>query len=91
MVTDRISEPVSQPQLNVVLIKLALVMVSALSRKTLTKTDRKAEGWPGCGRKVREAHQASTSLKPPRQKTDYAQVTIRQLRLECRPLSGLPP
>jgi hypothetical protein len=32
------SEPVSQPQLNVVLIRVALVMVSAHSSKALTKT-----------------------------------------------------
>jgi hypothetical protein len=32
------SEPVSQPQLNVVFVRLALVMVSVHSSKTLTKT-----------------------------------------------------
>jgi hypothetical protein len=35
---DGTSEPVSQPQLNVVFIRLALVMVSVHSSKTLTKT-----------------------------------------------------
>ena len=33
----RTSEPVSQPQLNVVLIRVALVMVSVHSSKTLTE------------------------------------------------------
>ena len=37
MIMDRTSEPVSQPQLNVVLIRVALVMVSVHSSKTLTK------------------------------------------------------
>ena len=32
------SEPVSQPQLNVVLTRVALVVVSVKSNKTLTKT-----------------------------------------------------
>jgi hypothetical protein len=36
--TDRTSEPVSQLQLNVILIGFALVMVSLHSSKTLTKT-----------------------------------------------------
>jgi hypothetical protein len=35
---DYTSENVSQPQLNVVLLRVALVMVSAHSSKTLTKT-----------------------------------------------------
>ena len=39
MIMDCISEPVSQPQLNV-LIRIALVMVSVHSSKTLTKTLR---------------------------------------------------
>jgi hypothetical protein len=38
LIMDRTSEPVSQPQLNVVFIRLALVMVSVHSSKTLTKT-----------------------------------------------------
>jgi len=38
MIMDWTSEPVSQPQSNVVLIRLALVMASAHSSKTLTKT-----------------------------------------------------
>ena len=38
---DRTSEPVSQAQLNVALIRLALVMVSVHSSKTLTKTPSK--------------------------------------------------
>jgi hypothetical protein len=38
MIMDLTSEPVSQPQLNVVFIRLALVMVSVHSSKTLTKT-----------------------------------------------------
>jgi hypothetical protein len=38
MIMDLTSEPVSQPQLNVVFIRLALVMVSVHSNKTLTKT-----------------------------------------------------
>jgi len=43
---------VSQPQLNVVLIRLALVMVSAHSSKTLTKTDV----YSHCHRTVIMAH-----------------------------------
>jgi hypothetical protein len=35
---DRISEPVSQPQLNAVLISVALIMVFVHNSKTLTKT-----------------------------------------------------
>jgi len=38
MIMDWTSGPVSQPQLNVVLVRLALVMVSVQSSKTLTKT-----------------------------------------------------
>jgi hypothetical protein len=38
MIMDSTSEPVSQSQLNVVLIKVALVMISVHSRKTLTMT-----------------------------------------------------
>jgi hypothetical protein len=38
MILDWTSEPVSQPQLNVVLIRLALFMVSAHGSKTLIKT-----------------------------------------------------
>ena len=38
MIMDLTSEPVSQPELNVVLIRVALVMVSVHSSKTLTKT-----------------------------------------------------
>jgi hypothetical protein len=38
MIMDRTSEPVSQPQLNVVFMRFALVMVSVHSSKTLTKT-----------------------------------------------------
>jgi hypothetical protein len=38
MILDGTSEPVSQPQLNVVFIRFALVMVSVHSNKTLTKT-----------------------------------------------------
>jgi hypothetical protein len=38
MIMDWTSEPVSQPQFNVVLIRVALLMVSAHSCKTLTKT-----------------------------------------------------
>jgi hypothetical protein len=38
MIMDGTSEPVSQPQLNVVLIRVALVMVSVHRDKTLTKT-----------------------------------------------------
>jgi hypothetical protein len=41
MIMDQTSEPVSQPQLDVVLIRVALVMVSAHSSKTLTKTSPK--------------------------------------------------
>jgi hypothetical protein len=37
MIMNRTSEPVSQPQLNVVLSRVALVMVSVHSSKTLTK------------------------------------------------------
>ena len=43
MIMDRTSEPVSQPQLNVVLIRVALVMVSVHSSKTLSRTDMKLE------------------------------------------------
>ena len=39
MIMDLTSEPVSQPQLNVVFIRLALVMVSVHSIKTLIKTE----------------------------------------------------
>jgi hypothetical protein len=35
MIMDWTSEPVSQPQLNVVLLRVALVMVSAYSIKTV--------------------------------------------------------
>jgi hypothetical protein len=38
MIMDLTFEPVSQPQLNVVFIRLALVMVSVHSSETLTKT-----------------------------------------------------
>jgi hypothetical protein len=38
MIMDWTSEPVSQPQLNVVLIRVALVMVSVHSSKALRKT-----------------------------------------------------
>jgi hypothetical protein len=41
MIMDWTSEPVSQPQLNVILIRVALVMVSVHSSKTLTKTNGK--------------------------------------------------
>jgi len=39
VITDWTSEPVSQPQLNIVLIRLPLVMVTVHSCKTVTKTD----------------------------------------------------
>jgi hypothetical protein len=39
MIMDGASELVSQPQLNVVLIIIAMVMVSVHSSKALTKTD----------------------------------------------------
>ena len=38
MIMDRTSDPISQPQLNVVLIRVAMVMVSVHNNKTLTKT-----------------------------------------------------
>jgi hypothetical protein len=38
LITDGTSEPISQPQLIVVLIRVALVMVSGNGSKTLTKT-----------------------------------------------------
>jgi hypothetical protein len=38
MIMDGTSESVSQPQLNVVLMRVALVMVSVQSSKSLTKT-----------------------------------------------------
>jgi hypothetical protein len=38
IIMDRTSEPVSQPQLNVVLIRVVWVMVSVHCSKTLTKT-----------------------------------------------------
>jgi hypothetical protein len=40
MIMDSTSEPVSQSQLNVVLIRVVLVMVSLHDSKTLTLTDR---------------------------------------------------
>jgi hypothetical protein len=40
MIMDGTSKPVSQPQLNIVLIRVAFVMVSVHSSKTLTKTKR---------------------------------------------------
>ena len=43
MIMDRTSEPVSQPQLNVVLIRVALVMVPIHNSKTLSKTPGKWE------------------------------------------------
>ena len=46
MIMDWTSEPVSQPQLNVVLIRLALVMVSVHSTKTPALYKRIEEG-PG--------------------------------------------
>jgi hypothetical protein len=39
MIMGLTSEPVSQPHLNVVFIRPALVMVSVHNSKTLTKTD----------------------------------------------------
>jgi hypothetical protein len=50
---DRTSEPVSQPQLNIVLIRVVLVMVSVHSSKTVTKTGV-AHGYafvPTCARR----------------------------------------
>jgi hypothetical protein len=44
MIRDRTSEPVTRPQLNVVLIRVALVMVSVHSSKTLTNTGPDASG-----------------------------------------------
>jgi hypothetical protein len=38
MIMDWTSEPVSQPQLNLVLIRVSLIMVSIHSSKTITKT-----------------------------------------------------
>ena len=38
MIMDWTSEPISRPQLNVVLLRVALVMVSVHSSKTLTET-----------------------------------------------------
>jgi hypothetical protein len=43
MIVDWVSEPVSQTQFNVVLIRVALVMVSVHSSKTLTKTGEMKE------------------------------------------------
>jgi hypothetical protein len=43
MIMDCTSEPVSQPQLNVVLIRVALVMVSLYSKKHVTKTQRQVD------------------------------------------------
>ena len=45
------SEPVSQPQLNIVLIRLALVVVSVHSSKTLTKTIYKGDKDVQCSKK----------------------------------------
>ena len=47
MIMDLTSEPVSQPELNVVLIRVALVMVSVHSSKTLTKTAGEVGGSVG--------------------------------------------
>jgi hypothetical protein len=52
MIMDLTSEPVSQPQLNVVFIRLALVMVSVHSSKTLTKTVGVAQEGSGNGEKI---------------------------------------
>jgi hypothetical protein len=41
MIMDLTSEPVSQAQLNVVLVRVALVIVFVHSSKTLTKTEGK--------------------------------------------------
>jgi hypothetical protein len=38
MIMDGTSEPISQPQLNVILLRVALIMVSLHSSKTLPKT-----------------------------------------------------
>jgi hypothetical protein len=40
MIVDLTCEPVSQPQLNVVLIRIALVMMAVHSSKILIKTTR---------------------------------------------------
>jgi hypothetical protein len=45
LITDWISEPVGQPQFNVVLIRVALVTVSVHSGKTLTKTSSEKLKW----------------------------------------------
>jgi hypothetical protein len=39
MIMDKTSEPVNQPQITVVLIRFALVMVSVHSSKTLSKAN----------------------------------------------------
>jgi hypothetical protein len=48
MIIDWNSEPVSQPQLNAVLIRVALIMVSVYNSKTLTKTNGKGSNMPTC-------------------------------------------
>jgi hypothetical protein len=54
MIMDWTSEPVSQSQLNVVLVRVALVMVSVHNSKTLTKTDSKEKQVLGTFWKVTE-------------------------------------
>jgi hypothetical protein len=50
MIMDRTSKTISQLQLNVVLIRVALVMVSVHSSKTLTKTIPIMSGSVSAGR-----------------------------------------
>jgi len=45
MIVDWTSEPVSQLQLNAVLIRIELVMVSVHNSKTLTKTEAGTRDW----------------------------------------------
>ena len=45
MIMDSTSEPLSQPQLNVIIIRMALVMVCNHSSKTRNKTEVSTRDW----------------------------------------------
>jgi hypothetical protein len=48
MIMDRISEPVSQPQLNVLLVRVIVVMVSLHRNKSLAKIPHDPLAFQGC-------------------------------------------